>query len=68
MHEVWWYPLGGLGGILGGSLGLVGASWGPLGALLGASWGPFEGFGGRLEVKHNFGGLAFFGMAGMELS
>ena len=44
--------------------GLLEASWGPLGA----SWRPFEGFGGRLEVKHNFGGLAFFGRAVMELS
>ena len=27
-----------------------------------------KGFAGRLEVKHNFGGLAFFGRAVMELS
>ena len=66
--EAFWGPLGGFLGPLGGFLG---ASWRPLwppGALLGASWGPLGGFGGRLEVKHNFGGLAFFGRAVMELS
>ena len=63
--EAFWGPLGGLLGPLGGFLGGL---LGPPGALLGASWGPFGGFGGRLEVKHNFGGLAFFGRAVMELS
>ena len=66
--EAFWGPLGGLLGPLGGFLG---ASWRPLGASWGSpggSWRPFEGFGGRLEVKHDFGGLAFFGRAVMELS
>ena len=50
---------------LGGSFGsFFAASWGPSGGLLEASlegpWGPFGGSGGRLEVKHHFGGLDFF--------
>ena len=66
--EAFWGPLGGLLGPLGAFLRPLGGLLGPPGALLGASWGPFEGFGSRLELKHNFGGLAFFGRAVMELS
>ena len=70
-----WAPWRPSGGLLEASWGPLEPFWGPLGgllgppgALLGASWVPFEGFGGRLEVKHNFEGLAFFGRAVMELS
>ena len=69
-RRVIWKLLRGVLGPLawGPSGGLLEASWRPLGGLLGAPRGSFGGSGGRLEVKHNFGGLAFFGRAVMELS
>ena len=47
---------------------LLGAPWGPSGVLLGAPWGPFGGSGGRVEVKHHFGGLEFCGRAVLKPS
>ena len=57
-----------LGAPWGPSGGLLEASWRPLGGLLGAPWGPFGGSGGRLEVKHHFGGLEFCGRAVLKPS
>ena len=54
-------PLGGLerlGGLLGASWGPLGASWGRLGGVLGASWGPLGGLLGPLfGAKKRLGGL-----------
>ena len=61
MHEVWWCPLG----ALGGAFRRLWGSWGPLWGLLGASWGPLgsslEGFGrvlggsgGNFGVEHRY--------------
>ena len=59
---------GSFGGFFPASWGPLGAFRGPLGGFLEASWGvlggplgPFGGSGGRLEVKHHFGGLECFG-------
>ena len=69
---------GPLAGLLGASWRPLGAPWRPSGglleaywgllALLEASWRPFGGFGVRLELTRNFGGLAFFGRAVVDLS
>ena len=43
MRVSWDASHGPLGGILGASERLFGASWGPLGGVLGASWGRLGG-------------------------
>ena len=79
MHEVWWCPLGALGGAFRGFFGLLGASLGHLGGLLGASWGPLGssleafgrvlgGSGGKIGVEHCYGRFPFSGRAVLEAS
>ena len=68
MHEVWWCPLGALGGAFRGSLGLLGASWGPLGSILEAFGRVLGGSGGKIGVEHRYGRFPFSGRAVLEAS